>query len=526
MQITIPAFFGEVPRADKRFLPHSAAQRALNCRLENGRLAPLRKETLSHTFGAPVASFTRFNGAWVGFNTATESAPGPVTDNRLYYTGDGAPKIRVSGVSRGMALPPPVAAPTVEVTGLAGEGLEESIVYAYTCVTNLGEESAPSPLSDAVLVTNAQGVTLSGLANPAPSRGITKYRIYRSQTSVTGATDLYYIAEAAVAETSVSVAALQTAQEPLTTLDFGTPPDAMRGIINMPNGIMAAHNGHELLFSEPFMPYAWPDKYRVLVDHAIVGLCAFGTNVTVLTTGMPYRAQGTHPDNIQLDQVEEMVPCLAARGIVDLGYAAAYPSSDGLITITASGAQNMTRPLFTRDQWAAMNPASFIAALFNGRYMFSYLPAGETNRRLGIIDLTGKALFFVRCDVIADDLYYDVTTGNLYVLIGSAALYLWDGAAGAPELYEWRSKVFTVPFETNFGCIRIEGQPAAASPAFAAEVYAGGVLRHTISDLNTNSRLPGGFLADQWEIRITGNATVERAIIASTMNDLVEATMQ
>ena len=551
MPIAIMSFTGEVPRVNKRLLPDTAAQIARNCRLESGPLEPIAEEVLAHTFDSPVTSFTRHNGTWVGFDANVDVTPGPISEDRLYYTGDGAPKIMIGSTSRDMALPAPDTAPTIVLGASVGaEDQAETTVYAYTCVTDLGEESAPSPLTDAVEVEPGQDVTLSGLTESVAGRGIDTFRIYRSQTSTTGTTDLYYATEIDATSTEITLTNGDIG-EAIPTLDYSTPPDTMEGIIALPNGILAAHDGRDLLFSEPYVPYAWPEKYRLKTDYPIVGLCAFGTNIAIMTTGMPYRAQGSHPDSMQMDQVEQLLPCLSARGIVDLGYAGAYPSSDGLITITASGAQNVTENLFTRKQWSTMNPSSFIASSTNGKYVFSYLPLGEADRRIGIIDLTGKEPFFIRSDTIADDVFFDVTTGDMFILSGDTNLYLWDDPFAYKNQYEWKSKVFTTPSPVNFGAIRVEGidtydetgpfsavnHAAVYAPdfsadfvedeffvindlTFSAEVYADGVLRHTIDSLNVSHRLPGGFLAEQWEIRITGSSTVERVVLAETLSDL------
>ena len=62
-----------------------------------------------------------------------------------------------------------------------------------------------------------------------------------------------------------------------------------------------------------------------------------------MTKGMPYVAQGTHPENMTAARLDVNLPCVTARGIVDMGYAVAYPSPYGLVMISANDAEKMAK---------------------------------------------------------------------------------------------------------------------------------------------------------------------------------------
>ena len=210
-------------------------------------------------------------------------------------------------------------------------------------------------------------------------------RIYRAQTATTG-TSLYFIEERAVSTANyVDVVASDKINEPLPSLDWDAPVDTLKGLVAMPNGMMAAHSGKKLYFCEPWRPHAWPEKYSLTTDYEIVGLGAFGNSLAVLTTGVPYLVTGTTPDTMAMEKLELNYPCLSSRGIEDLGYAVVYPSTDGLVSISASGANVITNGVFTRSAWERLRPYTMFSGQRGGRYFATYsrLDAVE-----GVIDET------------------------------------------------------------------------------------------------------------------------------------------
>ena len=530
MPIKIDTFAGEFPRVHPRLLPDGAAQLARNVRLERGSLTPARAEASVTTVSGNPQSVVYHDGAWLGFGTVVQTAPGPVAQDRLYITGDGAPKLRYDGTTRALAANAPIGAPTIVVAPQTDPDLEEATVFAYTYVTDLDEETQPSPLSSTVNLAPDQGATISNFSVPNATRGFNRIRIYKSVTSISGTTELYLIRETNHTATSPLTTffynpASYPIQSPIPTVDYTPPPSGLSGIVTMPNGMMAAFEGRRIYFCEPYIPHAWPIKYSLTVDYPIVALCAFGTMLAILTEGTPYRAQGTHPDNIMLEKVEENLPCLSAAGAVDLGYACAYPSYNGLVVMTSGAAETVSKGIFTLDQWRALDPSSFIAADYAGVYIFSHDPIGAAGRSIGIIDLTGEAPFYLQTDTVAQGFHKSLTEGKLYLLGSNGTVTQWYPPSTTPKTYAWTSRITDLKYPENFAVILVEGraydESQGGSAAFACAIYGDGVLRHTITDLNTPKRLPGGFKAQEWELRITGNAEIERITLAETMEDLV-----
>lgn len=572
-------FVGENPKIIPRLLGDMASQMAYNVRLDDGGLTPVRKQRFEHQFPEPPLGGNRTiykNGTeWLGWAGDVYVAPGPVASDRLYITGDGVPKMLVGGVTYPLAVPFPASALTATLGGTPTPGASGTTrIYVYTYVTAFGEESEPCPASADVFWTPGQTTTLSGFAAPPAGRNITLQRIYRAQTSKTG-TQLYFIAErAASAADFVDNVSPELLQEQLPSVGWNAPPGDMTGLISLPNGMMAAFSGKELCFCEPYRPHAWPEGYRLTMDYEIVGLGAFSSSIIVTTKGTPYIVNGTAPENMVSEKIEQNLPCINARGIVDLGYSVAYPSHDGLVLVTAGGATVATTRIFSRDDWLRLNPYGMVAGQYNGRYFTSYSYSdtnGTEYQGTFIMDLTGEQPFLIRSDVKASAMHYDIPTGQLYLLVGDS-IYEWDALSEPSALLSWKSKLFVMPKPTNFGAILVEsdtGLTAEQIEAIQAEIdritaenavifaqptiggelggaalntypvngdqlqpipslnrtmsvsiYADRKLVATIGKVNKMARLPSGFMAQLWEVEVASDMPITQITMAGTGAEL------
>lgn len=576
MILKLTGFMGESPRTIPRLLPDSMAQAAYNTKLENGALKPIHQGRLDTRLEEPAKTIFLHKGNWLDWDGVVDVVQGPVADDRIYFTGDGAPKILFEGETMELAVPAPTAQLTASISGTPDPNLSATILYTYTHVTSLGEESEPAPVSDGLLWSEGIPVTLRGFGATPTNRRVTKQRIYRSQTSATGNTQFFFIAERDVGQGDFIDDDLPIVEE-LASTDFNAPPDGLQGLTALANGMIAGFDGKRLYFCEPYYPHAWPEKYVLTCDYEIVGLGSFGSSIAILTTGMPYIASGTAPENMVMEKIEVNLPCISARGVVDLGYAVAYPSHNGLVSVSSNGANVVTGGMFTRDQWLQMNPYSFVAGQYSGRWMASYAytdEGGSEKRGIIIIDLTGEASFLIRNTDYADAMHYDIASGSLYILKSGTDIYEWDALSQPYGEQLWRSKQFVIPTETNFGALLVEGddvttpaqkktmqERAAAIMAanreliisqraggqvggaaigvmplggslldavnndpssLAVTVYADGRPVFTTSKLNKVVRLPGGFAARTWEIEVRGNIQVSQITMATSASEMAE----
>lgn len=569
-------FSGEVPKLIARLLPDSGAQQVENVRLDDGGLTPVRRSRQEHVFSgiSDIQTIYKFGDTWLAWDTVVNAVPGPVAEDRLYYTGDGVPKMRVGSTVYDLAVPYPSTALTASASG-SGSGDIITRLYVYTYVTQFGEESEPCPVSNEVEWQSGKTITLSGFSAIPSGRGITKQRIYRSQSSSQSGTDLFFIAERNASTSDFTdIYAPDQFGEVLPSKDWNAPPDDLQGLIALPNGMMAAFTGKELCFCEPYRPHAWPEKYRLTAAFEIVGLGAYGTTVVAGTKGYPYAASGNSPESMIEEKLEVNLPCINGRGVVDLGYSVAYPSNDGLVVVSNGGPTVATANLFTRPQWQRIAPSTLVAGQFTGRYFASYqyleTDGVTVNEGTVAIDLTGQQPFVLRYPFKASAFYYDQPTGQLYYLDGNT-VFEFDALGQQNEIMTWKSKRVVLPEPASMGAILVEsgvvespeqkqarldalaeieafnstllaqdsmgseidgasidtfslngdGLKSLPPPPFiSVKVYADGTLVRTVSRLDHVQRIPGERRARVWEIQVNGTAQIEQIKLAGTVREL------
>lgn len=572
-------FSGEIPKLIPRLLPDSGAQHAENVRLDDGGLTPIRRANPEYaiTDVTDVKTIYKFGSDWLAWDKVVNAVPGPVATDRLYYTGDGVPKMRVGTTIYPLAVPFPTAALTGSVSG-SGSGDVTTRLYAYTWVTSLDEESEPCPISDDITWQAGQTVTLSGFEATPSGRGITKQRIYRSQSSNQSGTDLFLIEERTASTSSYTdTHAPDDFDEVLPSRDWNAPPDDLTGLIAMPNGMMVGFSGKQLCFCEPYHPHAWPEKYRLTASYPIVGLGAYGTTVVAGTEGYPYVASGNAPESMIEEKIEVNLPCINGRGLVDLGYSVAYPSNDGLVVVSNGGATVATDALFTRADWQKTSPGTLVSGQFAGRYFASYkytdIDGLTVTEGTMVIDLTNQQPFVLRYTFKADAFFYDLATGSLFFLVGQQ-IFEFDALGQTNEIMTWKSKRVVLPAPASMGAILIESGKldetpeqkkaradeiaavvAYNTPIFAqtsmgsemdgsqidnfamngdglasvppdkfisVQIFADGKLIRTVTALDQVKRINGNRRARVWEIQVNGTAEVEMITLASTARELNE----
>jgi hypothetical protein len=301
--------------------------------------------------------------------------------------------------------------------------------------------------------------------------------------------------------------------EVLPTEIYDPPNDTTEGIKQHPAGFLVGFYGKTLTFSEPGAPHAWPIDYRLVTNHDIVGLGVFGNTVVVTTKGWPYLAVGSDPSAMTMIELEIEQACVARRSIVDFGTVVAYASPDGLIVINGSGANNATAAIFTRDQWQALVPTSFVAFNWENKYLCFY-DDGSTQRGF-IIDPFAPEYGVRYVDKYATGGYRDVEEDLLYLVINNQ-IEKWDQSSTKLR-YTWKSKPIYTPRATNMSAAKVF---ADAYPV-TVEFYVDGIKRYTRVVTSIDAfRLPGGFRGEKFELVIKGKRRVSEVIMATTMAEL------
>jgi hypothetical protein len=528
--ISITNFAGMMPRRNAALLPDNAAQNAQNCTLWHGDLRPLKSPLTVITptaLGGAIRSIYRIGMSlpetqfWMAWTADVDVVRGMIandTSERTYFTGDGVPKVtNLQMATQGGTSYPVnayalgVPAPTVAPTCLASDTTapNETRAYIYTYVTAWGEEGMPSPPTR-VVVSSTAAVALSGMATaPTGNYNITSKRIYRSQQTAGGTAIYEFVAEIADAGITFNdtLTGTQLGEE-LTTLTYAMPPADLAGLVALPNGIMAGFSGYDLYFCEPFLPYAWPEAYRLTADYPIVGLGVFGSSLLVCTKGSPYLVSGVHPDSMSMERIELDQACVAKRSIISIGGGVMYASPDGLVYVGAGGSRVVTQELYTREEWQALNPATIEAYFHDGKYIGMFSSGG------GFIlnSLEDASLTFFDEAVTAG--YADKINDALYLCIGGV---IKKFNAGTDKSYTWRSKKFQVAQSPAPACVRVD----ADTYPVTLKLYADGVLKHTETVANERVfRLPKGYRPREIEMELSGTARVRLLAVANKPMEL------
>lgn len=449
-----------------------------------------------------------------------------------------------------LGIPQPQTAPGLAVVG--GSGDQAARLYCYTFFSALGEESAPSPATEVITgyingtweVTGMDEFPISsGSATGTFGSGSTSFdvgarhwlrdgdqvEIGGDVLTVSAITDpeVFVVPGDYSAETSWSrVAPWNTtgmkrrlyrsagtnATFQLVTDDAGVdyddtlsdadilgdelisdtwvpPPAGLSGIFTLPNGAMVGFVGNLVCYSEPYQPHAWPPEYQVGTDFEVVGAAAFGTTVVAATAGAPYVLDGVDPISVTPQKMGDIWPCLAKRGVIAAAGGVLYPTVHGMAYIGPSGADTWTKNLYTREEWAKLNPETMIAGMTDGRLFIVHTPDNSSQRAL-ILHMN-DVVALTTASMSVTDLYSDPRNGRLY-LATDAGIYEWnaDGASLIP--YSWKSKEFTLPTPLNLGAAKVD-----FAEYFSQADYDQAVANNA-ADLAANQALidAGDFVAD------------------------------
>ena len=473
--LNISLFGGLAPRMGEQKLNSASAQIAENTQITSGDLHGIRQPVLLKDLGS--LGFTAQRVFRVLTDTGYVYLPFPYKEthflrapltvdeaDRYYWTQPGerpryasADQIE-AGDTDGyyLGVPAPTNAPTVEVAA-GGTAQEVTRAYIYTFVSDFGEESGPS---EATVVSGEDDAdwVVSGLETSVPDsdqRDITRKRIYRTVTGLSGDADYHFAGEIALSEDTFYDGAPTdeiALNDLCPSLDWGEPPEDLQGIVSHPSGALVGFSGKDLWFCEPYRPHAWPVGYVLSMKSNIVGLGIVGTSVIVATDEYPYTVTGIHPSSMSPIQSKKAEPCLTINSIVSTDSGVFFASPNGLIMAVNNTFTNLTYQLATRRDWASFNPKTIDGASYgNGYIAFTSETDGfvfSPMEPLGV-------LFRLSDYWSVGGIQSDVVPGYTHI-VRNNRVYEFDPDSGLIVTYTWRSKEFNTTKPVNFGAYRIE----------------------------------------------------------------------
>ena len=327
---------------------------------------------------------------------------------------------------------------------------------------------------------------------------------------------------------------------------------------------------------EPFTPHAWPAEYALSVEYPIVGLAAVGSSLVVATRGNPFIITGSNPASMTQEKLPLYEPCVSKRSIASDVAGAKYASPNGIINISTAGADNVTRGLFTRDEWDLYTPSSMLGEIQDGRY-FLFYEAWDGEKGGLILDRNSQNSPLTKTNLWATAAHTDPVNAKLYITHDNEVKG-WDTDPYNGLPYEWKSKVFVFPRPLNLGAGQIDADFENSNPIgkqgqlslidhikqvnqqiwasvsgllgnindkplnepllngsvlnpipliderfITLTIFADGKQRAVIHVRNRQPfRLPSGFKADRWEFQVNGNIPLRFIKVAETSKELAQ----
>jgi len=340
--------------------------------------------------------------------------------------------------------------------------------YVYTFVSAYGEEGPPSPASAVITTDDNMSINISGLetSTSITNTNLTKKRIYRSNTG-SNTTEFQFVAELALSATTYTDTSKNSElAEVIPSNTWIAPPDddtslypdgPMKGLISLPNGILAGFTGKRICFSEAYQPHAWPADYRIAIDENIVGIAATSNGVVLGTESTPYLVTGTDPSSMVAIRIESGEACLSKRSMVDMGEYILYAGPDGIVAVQGATASVVTEALITPEQWqSSYYPSTITGFKWQGRYVGFYNTGSgfggfifdPRSPEAGIINLDASAL--IRGG------FTDPDDNELYLIIGNK-IKKFQGSSSSLT-YNWKSKEFATPRPVSFGFAKVDAE--------------------------------------------------------------------
>lgn len=393
---------------------------------------------------------------------------------------------------------------------------DETRFYTQTFVTAYGEEGPPGPQSPELTVKQGGSVDLTMQPPPVQNSNITRQRIYRS-VSGGGNADFLLVTELDAGVLSFHDDLLtEQLGSALETWHYVMPPDNMTGLCMMANGIAAGFAGNEVMFSEAFLPYAWPDAYRQTTEDDIVAIAPVGTALVVATKGQPYLFSGVSPSNISGAKLPLTQACVSRQSMVVMDGFVLYAGTNGLVSVSGDGnALIATEKIISPEQWRDMfNPSSIKAYQYRGEYVARYT---KTDGSQAVFIFSPQDMDIRHMSTTFDTAYNDTATDTLYLVKGRE-LFVSQGA-NAPLPLLWRSKTFIAQENTSFSCLRIK---APYPERVGISVFADGqsVIQLPPGALSGSVLKLPPVTGREWYLEVSGFGQVERVTLSTSMQEM------
>lgn len=413
---------------------------------------------------------------------------------------------------------------TLTLSSDIAEADKETRAYQYVYVNIYGQMGPPSPPAT-ITTTPVMDVSAvvrldSDQLGYAP---ISEVWIYRTPSGSTVA-DYFYAGKVPVLGGGPNFTFLDNVKgaelnEPLSSDGYYPPPTDLVGLMTLSNGILCGWRANEVWFSEAYKGWAWnPANVRPLA-HNVVGGIPHGSGAIVTTTAKPVLISGVSPDAMTDTALNVPQAGVSKWAIASANGVVIYASHDGLVVVNGgNGSLSQSEQFFTRDVWRqryGQYLSSMCFSVWDGRlvvfsntasfvpFMIRFDEADGT-----MTDLPSLAATCSFVSLVSDQFYY----------ANGTSIYQFNGGGDLTATWKGREEWIATPENYGFA------QAVVKSGSWQILFYADGVLRRTmtVGVGVTNFRLPGGFKAAAWQIKITGTGRFSALRYARTAVELAK----
>jgi hypothetical protein len=411
--------------------------------------------------------------------------------------------------------------------------VDRDTFYVVTAVNDIGEESAPSEISEMIVTKADEAPTIK--FETINDKKISSYRIYRASGGTSGS-DFFFVDEVSADTadggtiTFKDIKSTEELNEPLPK--FGAVPEELQGICGMSGGFIAAYKGKDIYFSEPYLPYCFPPEYSQSVPFDIVGMSVRGNYLYVMTEGPLYAFVGDHPETITPLSMRFDVPCISRASIAHVNGSIIYAGTTGLVMINNNGPSVFSDKIYTLEQYKALN---FEDCVCSGGYGDKYIAVFE-NKAL-VFDFADGQINLTELDeygFTAESYSWD--NGNWYnyrsyfkthnTPFGETMITQDFSESSVPLATSWRSKEYVFHRPIAFTTARINYEDKA-NATIRVRLYGDGKLVYD-SDAASPQGIPRGEAfrlpvmrrETHWSVEISGNADITSVEFAESMAEM------
>ena len=521
-------FEGEIPKIAPHLLPVSKGVFVENVKLFSGDMVPFKDALLDSTVSAGTDTIYQYRDdsgtfwfEWQGDVDVIESPVANDPNNRIYYSGapgglrwtdniDGLSSSPYPANDKTLVFNPPTDNPLL-IAGAEPPDVDpftpEIRSYVYTFVTSDGWESSPSPLSTISNIYPGQTVAITIDSDPGTvDLNIVYTRIYRTTPSGVW----QFVTQLSIGVTNyIDAIATENLGEVLPTQTWLPADNDIIGLIVNDSGSAIAFKNNELWISESYVLYAYPLAYRLSISGDIVSIKASAQSIYIATSGQPYVAIGVRAGEYQLIKIDEDLPCLSKRSMVDAGERAFYASTDGIVMFEGTTAKLITQNIIeSRDWFENYDPTNLKGVWFDGRIYYF----GATTSF--IFNPDGSDIVHLDFGSPVIDAFNSLEENVLYILTGTD-IYKFDSGVGFMTMTYRSRDMITSP--GWFSSLKIDADEYSD---VTFELYEDDTLVHTTSVLSNDFvRLPTArYRKHSW--KIIGTSEIRGVTLASTGSEL------